>query len=539
MKKHTLSLTLSLCLGFTTLTACGPGPSDPMSALPNQTAVQPASTNSALALQAQAALASYHEVDASFADSQRLARSGQFSTKLLGNLLGDDDDNDNNSGSGSLNLGVGLNVDANGSGGSNTNSGSGSLGLGVDANVDANATGSGSGSNSGSGSLGVGVGANVDANATGSGSGSNSGSGSLGVGVGTNVDANASGSGTSSGNGSGSLGLGVGANVDATATGSGSGNSNSGSGSLNVGTNVGANLDAMGNSSNTGSGSSNGSLMLDTNLTADAMLSAFNDASNRFRSNIESSGYANFTDSGAYNVDQSKLQADLRSKLNLDAQFADNNDNESSQLWTDVNADALVRLKNRNYDTDFLNGGSQTAADGSVTTSFKTRFNGNGSERNIEILDHIKADVNTATDFKLTERGNGFSRNATRRSELMADGSVRLMTWVTTNFDNGDVLEIFEDRHGNAQGQATGSGTFSFKHRDGSTESGDLRTMIMADGSLNSYLNLNNGSDLMIRESANGQAQFSLRNGENWDSTWTNLDLNAMLNSMARIASND
>lgn len=72
MNKQTLILSLALCLGFTTLTACGPGPGDPMSALPNQAAVQPTNTNSELARKSQTALTSHHQVDANLADSQQL-----------------------------------------------------------------------------------------------------------------------------------------------------------------------------------------------------------------------------------------------------------------------------------------------------------------------------------------------------------------------------------------------------------------------------------------------------------------------------------
>lgn len=472
MNKHTLSLSLALCLGFTTLTACGPGPGDPMSALPNQTAVQPTNTNSALALKAQAALASYHEVDASFADSQRISRSG-FSTKLLGDLLGDDDNDSDNSGSGSLDLGVGVNVDAN-----------------------ANGSGSSSNSGSGSGSLGLGVGVDANANASGSGSSNNS-----------------------SNNGSGSLNLGTNIDANANASATGSGNS--------------------GNSSSSNSGSGNLMANLNTSLSADAMYDSFDDFSSQFRNNLEATGYASFTDEDSYNVNDSKLEADLRAMLNLDSQFSDSNDSDSTQALTQLASDNMLRLHSRNYQGSYSNAGSETLADGSVKTHLMTRFTGNGSERNIDILDHVKADAHVATDLKLQESGDGFTRNATRRSQLQADGSVRVMTWATTNFENGDVLEIFEDRHGSAQGAATGTGTFHFKSNNGSQESGDLRTMVTADGSLTSYLDLEDGNDLMIRESANGMAHFSQRGTSGWDSNWTQLDFNAMLDSMTRIASNN
>src|SRR4051794_35723853 len=87
MKKQSLALTLSLCLGLTAFTACTPG-TTPVS---QQSVAKPAQTMSL-----QAALATYHEVDASFSDTQRLAQAGKFQTKLLG--LGEHDDDDNDGG---------------------------------------------------------------------------------------------------------------------------------------------------------------------------------------------------------------------------------------------------------------------------------------------------------------------------------------------------------------------------------------------------------------------------------------------------------
>lgn len=443
--KNILGLALSLCLGLGAFSSCTPNTqvgSTPTGVQPNQISTQTANLNSSQTASLQAALANYHEVDASFADTARIAKAGQFQTKLLGDLLGDDDEDDHDNG--------GLLDDV----------------LGNDDH------GSSNGSSNGSSSTDLNVGLNANANA--------------------NLDSDSHDSSHSGSNSSTDLNVGLNANasanLDSDSQGSHSGTSGTGStGSTSTGSHSGSSSDT--------------SLGLD--LNADAMLSLFDDS----------------------DFDEDRLEADLRANLSLDSNVDSDDGDDSGRVWTQISADALARLSSRNFNN---NSWSSSGND------FMARYANGSSQRNVKMT----ADSQNQASYSLSEQGNGFNRSARRESELQADGSVRVTTSVMTRFTNGDVLEIFDDRHGNSQGNGTGNGTYSWTHADGSHSEGDLRTMIGVDGSLTSYLDSDDG-DLMLREDARGQARLALRDSDGWDDSWTQVDFNAMLNSMTRIASND
>ncbi|MGV3526003.1 MAG: hypothetical protein ACO1RX_17400 [Candidatus Sericytochromatia bacterium] len=505
MTAKTAQVALSLCMSFSLLTACGPGPNDGMVAQPTMptTAAQPgqvsSASNASMALQAQTALASYHEVDASFSDTQRLARSGQFRTMLLGDLvddlLGDDEDNDSEDND---------NED-------NDTGSSANVGIGIDANVGADLdSDSDSNSGSGSGSASVGIGANVGADLD---SDNDGGSGSANVGVGANVDTNVN---TNTNN-----------------------NSNSGSGSANVGVgaNLGANLDGDDGDS---------SLNLNTDLNADinTRLRRFNDSSNRFRSQLQGTGAVSFDDSGVSDIDRSRIQTNVMTQIDADTDLDlldDLNIDSNASAMANVSSDNLFRLRNRGFNSRFGSLNNRTNADGSVNAMFAANFTGNGTDRDVFLSDRLRGDASLGADLMLREQGEGFERDGSRVSEVMADGSLRVMTTVNTRFEDGSRLEIFEDRFTDVQGNGTGTGTIRMTDRNGNSTSGDLRTMVTADGSLKTFFDSDNGDDLMIWEDASGRAQLSLISESdrqnNRNSAWTQLDLNAALRSMTTLDS--
>ncbi len=532
-----LSFALSLCLSLTTLTACGPNTTPMSSTTPQQSGAQ-----SGLSLEAQAALASYHDADASFSDTSRLASSGQFKTKLL--------DGGSGSGSGSISIGVGASGSGSTSGGSSSTSSTGSTSGSVGVGVDASASGSGSSSSgsstgSGGGSVGVGVGANVGGSTSGSSNGTSSGSGSLGVGVGANVDASGSSNSSSTGSGSGSVGVGVGANASGSTTGSATGtNSGSGSGSLGGSVGVDTNVNANGSTSNSGTGSSNSMLNLGTNLNANAMLDAFNRYSSleQNRSRFASNGSVSFDSQGNANVDDSRLASNITSRLNANADLQSmlNNSSQSSAMAaTKIDANSLVRLRNRNFETTGSELGSRTNADGSVTSSFMTRFVGNGTDRSISYASQQQGNARVGANAVLNETGTGFTRTGSRQSAFQADGSAEVMTSVMTTLSNGDKLEVFEDRFTSAQGEGSGFGSFRVTRNDGSSTSGDLRTLISADGSLTTFFDSDdNNQDFALRSDANGSLSFVGRgsNGSFGDN-WSMLDFSTVLNSAIQASS--
>ncbi len=468
-------IAITVCIGVG-MTACSPTTSVNSAATPTSTttAVQPG-----INAQAQAALASYHEVDASFSDTARLSKA-QFSTKLLGGLLGDNDD-DNNDNSGLLD-GI-LN------GGNNNSSG-------TDASTNT--------------TVGVNVGANVDSN-----SNSNSSLG-LNTGASANVGSNAN----TSSNSNSSLGLNTG-----------------------VSTNVNANLD--GNSNN----SSNSSLGLNTDINADVntTFDSFNRSNSDFRNQISSTGSVSIDSNGGSTIDNGRLRTnvsamvdsqndvDLLNRDVLDLNDSNNNLDLNSRInaMVDVSNDNLFRLRDRNFNTRAGQIDSRTNANGSVTSFFGTNFSGNSTRRDVVLANTTDVNAQVGLDFVLREQGNGFSRNANRVSSLQADGSLMVMTQASTMLDNGDRIDIFEERVTDISGNGTGNGSLIITDSNGSSESFDLRTLVAADGSLTTFLDgQGSDSDLMIRESANGQASLSLLNDNRQETDRLSLSLDAMLKQM-------
>ncbi len=451
---------------------------------------------SGLNAQAQTALASYHSIDGSFSDSARLNANGSFSTQQLGGIVDDitGNDNDNYSDSDSststgVNVGVGVNVDA-------------------DTDSD---------SDGGSTSTGINTGINAGVN-TGTSTGSNSTNTGVNVGVGANVDADTD---TDNDGGSTSTGINTGVNTG-----------------VNVGTNTGS-----------GNGSLNTGIDTSLNADLDSSLNEFRDSSNRLRSDIESSGSIRFTSDNDSIIDSTRLRSNVNGSidsrndndlLNFNDSGILSNDgsiNLDSQIssMTQVDASQMNRMRNRGFDTTAGQIRTATNADGSVTTFFGTRSTRGNNNRNILGASRVQGNTDLGTDLMLREDGDGFNTNASRVSSVRANGNTSFMTRATTNFDNGDRIEILEERVLDANGNGTGNGTLTLTDRNGRTQTFDLRTTARADGSLVSTLDNrdDNASDLVLREDASGNASISFMTSNREEQLRSNLDFNAMLDSMS------
>ncbi len=520
------SLVVAACLGLSLTTSCtasGSGSISPNATSPTASQNQ---SQSSLAIQAQTALANYHAVDGAFYDSARLSSSGSFNTKQLGGLVDDVVDTvSGNTGSGST---------------SGSGNASGSVNVGASTNT------SGSSNGSGSASTGVSVGANTNTSTNTSGSGSNSSTG-LNTGVNVGVDANASGSGS---NGGTSTGLNTGINAGVNTDLSGSGSNGSTSTGLNTGINAGVNTNVSG--SNTGSSSALGSdLNLNTDINADlnSTMESMQRLNSQLRTNLESTGSVRFTGDNNSVINESTLRTNVESAINSNTSndlqgFNDNsllqngrlNLNSNVSGMSSVQSQQLLRNSTRGFNTSAGQIRSQTNADGSVTNFFGTSFAGNDTNRNVLVADRVMGNAKLGSDFMLSETGNGFTTDANRVSSINADGSTNLVTRSTTNFDNGDRIDILEERVVDASGRAAGNGTLTLTDANGRSQSFDLRTMANVDGSLVSNLEARDNSmnRLVLRENASGNATLSFINTTSGsEDSRTSLDFNAMLDAMS------
>lgn len=469
------SLVVAACLGLSLTTSCTASGSGSIS--PNATAPTTASQNqsqSTLAIQAQTALANYHAVDGAFYDSARLSSSGRFKTQQLGDLVD----------------GV---VDT------------------VSGNTDTD-SGATSGSGSASGSVNVGASTNTSTSTSTAGS-SGSGSGSASTGLNTGIN--------------------VGVDTDASSN-TNSGSTSTASTGLNTGVNVGINTD----------------LNTDINADLNNTMESMQRLNGQLRTNLESTGSVRLAEDNNSIINENTLRTNVESAINSNTSndlqgFSDSRLMQNGRLnlngdvsgMASVQSQDLLRNSNRGFNTAAGQIRTQTNADGSVTNFFGTSFDGNDTRRNVLVADRVMGNAQLGSDLMLSETGDGFTTDASRVSNVSADGSTQLMTRSTTNFDNGDRIDILEERVVDANGRAAGNGTLTLTDANGRSQSFDLRTMANADGSLVSSLTSRDNSmgRLVLRENASGNATLSLMNTTSGsEDSRTNLDFNAMLDAMSR-----
>lgn len=487
VNKKIASITMAACLGLSlaSCTASGSGSISPNATSPSvsqNNSTDSSFQTSSLAVQAQTALANYHNIDGAFSDSARLSGSGSFSTQQLTDTLNDTVDtvsdtiSDTTSGSGSASTNVSTSVSG------STDSGSTSTSLNADASVDGST--------------------NVSTTRTG---------------IDANVDADLSGG------------------VDGSSTSTG----------LNAG------VDAGLNGSTSASNSLLGDLSLNTDINSDisSTMSSMQSLNAELRSNLESTGSVRFTEDNISIINEGNLQTSINNDINsaVDNDLLSFNNNSILQPngrlnfsgnvegMAQIAPSQLLRTGDRGFTTSAGTIRSQTNADGSVTSFFATSFDGDTIDQNVLVADRTQGNLDLGSDLMLTESGDGFFTQATRVSSRNADGSLKVVTRATTNFDNGDRIEILEERMADVSGAASGNGTLTLTDASGNTQSFDLRTMTNVDGSFVSNLQADNNAmdTLVIRENASGDATLSLMTDANVEANRTNVDFNAMMDAMA------
>ena len=487
VNKKIASITMAACLGLSlaSCTASGSGSISPNATSPSvsqNNSIDSSFQTSSLAVQAQTALANYHNIDGAFSDSARLSGSGSFSTQQLTDTLNDTVDtvsdtiSDTTSGSGSASTNVSTSVSG------STDSGSTSTSLNADASVDGST--------------------NVSTTRTG---------------IDANVDADLSGG------------------VDGSSTSTG----------LNAG------VDAGLNGSTSASNSLLGDLSLNTDINSDisSTMSSMQSLNAELRSNLESTGSVRFTEDNISIINEGNLQTSINNDINsaVDNDLLSFNNNSILQPngrlnfsgnvegMAQIAPSQLLRTGDRGFTISAGTIRSQTNADGSVTSFFATSFDGDTIDQNVLVADRTQGNLDLGSDLMLTESGDGFFTQATRVSSRNADGSLKVVTRATTNFDNGDRIEILEERMADVSGAASGNGTLTLTDASGNTQSFDLRTMTNVDGSFVSNLQADNNAmdTLVIRENASGDATLSLMTDANVEANRTNVDFNAMMDAMA------
>lgn len=480
VNKKIASITMAACLGLSlaSCTASGSGSISPNATSPSvsqNNSTDSSFQTSSLAVQAQTALANYHNIDGAFSDSARLSGSGSFSTQQLTDTLNDTVDtvsdtiSDTTSGSGSASTNVSTSVSG------STDSGSTSTSLNADASVD----------------------------------------GSTSTGLSTNVSTTRTG---------------IDANVDADLSGG---------------------VDAGLNGSTSASNSLLGDLSLNTDINSDisSTMSSMQSLNAELRSNLESTGSVRFTEDNISIINEGNLQTSINNDINsaVDNDLLSFNNNSILQPngrlnfsgnvegMAQIAPSQLLRTGDRGFTTSAGTIRSQTNADGSVTSFFATSFDGDTIDQNVLVADRTQGNLDLGSDLMLTESGDGFFTQATRVSSRNADGSLKVVTRATTNFDNGDRIEILEERMADVSGAASGNGTLTLTDASGNTQSFDLRTMTNVDGSFVSNLQADNNAmdTLVIRENASGDATLSLMTDANVEANRTNVDFNAMMDAMA------
>lgn len=489
VNKKIASITMAACLGLSlaSCTASGSGSISPNATSPSvsqNNSTDSSFQTSSLAVQAQTALANYHNIDGAFSDSARLSGSGSFSTQQLTDTLNDTVDtvsdtiSDTTSGSGSASTSVSTSVSG------STDSGSTNTSLNAEASVDGGSS-TGSTTNVSTTSTGINAGVNL-----------NTGTDSTGTGLNAGVDA----------------GL---------------------------------------NGSTSASNSLLGDLSLNTDINSDisSTMSSMQSLNAELRSNLESTGSVRFTEDNISIINEGNLQTSINNDINsaVDNDLLSFNNNSILQPngrlnfsgnvegMAQIAPSQLLRTGDRGFTTSAGTIRSQTNADGSVTSFFATSFDGDTIDQNVLVADRTQGNLDLGSDLMLTESGDGFFTQATRVSSRNADGSLKVVTRATTNFDNGDRIEILEERMADVSGAASGNGTLTLTDASGNTQSFDLRTMTNVDGSFVSNLQADNNAmdTLVIRENASGDATLSLMTDANVEANRTNVDFNAMMDAMA------
>ena len=487
MNRKMTGIVIATCMSLSVLASCNTSPATSTLPTANNTNVQTSANSnatvqqSALTQQAQLALANYHEVDASFYDTVQLANQGGFRTQLLGIDVVDDLVND---------VTDAVDPDDN----DTDSESSASTDVGANAGVNAN--------------IGIdtgddGINADIGADAT--------------------VDASAN---TSNSSSDAAAATGVNAGIDTNV-------------GVNAGDAINANVGANTNASVTGDIITSDTSSLLTEMESDT---------ERLSTDIIANGSVSIDANGDSTIDADQLRMNVDTMIggSAEANILENLDLSSDAVanaMTRLDERALLRLEGRGFSALGGELQSQSNEDGTVTNVFGLQLTGNGTERSIISANRLQNETNLGIDLMLRENGNGFIREANRMSRITAQGNLRVVTRTTTDLTNGGQIEIFEERITDVRGNGVGNGVITLTDAEGNAERFDFNTLVRADGSLISNLNLANANDnnisgLVLREDASGNASLSFLGNTNEEERRLDLDFNAMLDAMgdARIA---
>lgn len=201
----------------------------------------------------------------------------------------------------------------------------------------------------------------------------------------------------------------------------------------------------------------------------------------------------------------------------------------------------LIRLGQRSFTTSagFLD--PLNSDDGSRYNLFSTHFMGSNGAREVLLTSEVGSPNGTGLDMLLSDRSEALSGIAYRASEALADGGLRLTTSVIDDISGGGALEILEERLLDAKGQGQGLGLFQMRTEQEIIATGTLRTISGTDGSLLTYLDLDQGPALVIQEDASGKTRMawlksdvnSAAKGENID--WKSLNISSFSSEMRNV----
>ncbi|PKL76629.1 MAG: hypothetical protein CVV27_09285 [Candidatus Melainabacteria bacterium HGW-Melainabacteria-1] len=442
-------------------------------------------SNDPYLMQAQLALASYHEADASFKDSQTYA-SQNFQTKLL-------------------NGSTSLSSSAEGSASTQQGSVDGSL----------------SSSTSGSAST---DGGSVDGSVDGSASGSASTSTDSSSGD-TSVSGSASTSTSTSSNGSSSSSV----------NGSVSGSSNTSTNTTTT-VNADANLDTDANDIDLNLGDLSGSLnnsaqittQIDTLFDAgsssfanyNAAIDLYNRAFGNFNSQFLGTAGILLDSQNQLQVNLNQLKSDVRADLQNDAELSLTSMDLNGQLTANTHANLklnkLAKLGYSGSSSNIVSSGQAGASTEAMLLTFRNVDADLTNRVRVISKSNASGDVRNEVNLRLVTDSSGFKRTGLREIIRNAAGHTEVSTDLSMQLDNGTQINLLEKRFVNAQGAGTGLGSFSITTGDGTQWSGTLRTVTSASGNLMLMLEPSGGSQsrLILQEKANGNAKLTLFNSQ-------------------------
>lgn len=471
MKKHgILSLSLSMMLGGSLLYGCAPYP-----ASVNQPSNNQFNSNDPYISQAQLAMASYQEVDASFADSQTIA-SQNFATQQADGAVNADTSTSTTTTLENTNVGTSTGTTVSGS--ADVNGG----GVIDDNDIDTSLIGQ--------------VGGNLN-------TGVNNGSGLNQPNIISGIDT--------------SLNSGLGVDI--------TNNVNNSTSMAQTAAQLSAQIDTM------------MTTQISSLNTYGSSIDLFNRASAGFSNQILAAEGVELDNAGKLSINTNRLMADIRADLRGDAELMNTSLDMNGQLNGTANSNLrLNQLSVLGYSGTSSNVLAQANADG--TTSEHVLFNFKNLDADVQnrvrVTSNMRGQVTNELNLRLDSLAKGFTRTGLREISRDTNGNTQLTSEVSMKLHNGSQIEMSEKRFVTTNGSGTGFGTFSIVTASGQTYSGSMRTVAAADGKLMMIFEPTdtNYGRLMLQETSSAQANLALYNSQGNLTGTTQFDLEAALDAM-------